>query len=75
MSDPYEIRVSHYPHPDREHGQHTNGPASLFIRRADGPWYRVSSTRNQHVVRAWIDTLGLDGVLAQHCQPIEEPTT
>ena len=74
MSDPYEIRATNYPHPERTHGQHTNGPANLFIRRAGGPWYRVSSTRLPRVVRGWINTLGLDVVLATFCHLIEEPT-
>lgn len=74
MSQPYEIRASNYPHPDREHGQHTNGPRQMFIRRVGGPWYLVIGTHQMHVVRAWINTFGLDAVLAQHCRPVEEPT-
>lgn len=75
MSDPYEIRASNYAHPDREHGQHTNGPASLFLRRVGGPWHIVIGARSQHVVRAWINTFGLDAVLARHCLQIKEPNT
>ena len=74
MTNDYDLRTSQYDHPDRPPGQHTNGPASLFIRRADGPWHIVIGARSQHVVRAWINTFGLDAVLAQHCRPVEEPT-
>lgn len=77
MSDPYEIeiRASHYPHPERKHGQHTNGPASLFIRRVGGPWRVVIGTHQIYVVRAWIREIGLDAVLARHCLQIKEPNT
>jgi hypothetical protein len=69
-----EIRASNHPHPDRKHGQHVNGPRQMFIRCADGSWHVVLGTHQMHVVRAWIREIGLDAVLAQHCQPIEEPT-
>ena len=74
MSDLYEIRASNYPHPDREHGQHTNGPASLFIRRPDGPWYRVR-LHAAHKVRLMIATHGFDHFVATHCDVLPlEPT-
>lgn len=74
MSDTYELRTSQYDHPDAKSGQHTNGPAKLFVRRPDGPWYRVRVQTNAHAVRRMIATYGFDHFVAAHCDPLpQEP--
>lgn len=46
-----EIVATNFRHPTITSGQHTNGPASIWIRRADvGEWIRTNG-RNMHAVR------------------------
>ena len=74
MSDTYDLRTSQYDHPDRPPGQHTNGPAKLFVRRPDAPWYRVRIQTNAHAVRRMIATYGFDHFAATHCDLVaQEP--
>ena len=69
MSDTYEIRRSQYSHPEQRGGQHANGPASLFVRRPDGPWYRVR-LHAAYKVDVMIATYGFDHFAATHCDPV-----
>lgn len=65
----YEMRASNYPHPDQKSGQHTNGPATIFIREDDSsPWYAVVGTRSQHIVRRMIGDIGFGKFVSQHCE-------
>ena len=74
MTDTYELRTSQYDHPDAPRGQHTNGPAMLFVRRPDGPWYRVRIQTNAHAVRRMIAAYGFDHFAATHCDVLpQEP--
>lgn len=53
-----EIAATNHASPDITTGQHTNGPAMLFIRRADGgPWVRTGLTK-MHLLRAIWETCG-----------------
>lgn len=73
MKADYELRTSQYDHPDRPPGQHTNGPSKIFVRRPDGPWYRVRY-HAQHKVRLMIATYGFDHFAATHCTLVaQEP--
>ena len=67
MTDTYELRTSQYDHPERQPGQHTNGPAKLFIRRPGGPWYRVRYQTPEYKVSALIATYGWDYFTLSHC--------
>ena len=35
-----EVAITQYPNPSITTGQHTNGPASIWIRKIDGEWMR-----------------------------------
>jgi hypothetical protein len=74
VTDTYDIRTSQYDHPESERGQHTNGPAKLYVRRPDGPWYRVRY-QAPHKVRFLIAMHGFDNFVATHCTllPQEAP--
>ena len=76
MAYEYEMRTSQYRHPDAKPGQHTNGPASLFVRRLGGPWYRVRRLFNSVQARLVIEWHGFDYFTAAHCDlaPREEST-
>ena len=75
MSDTYDLRTSQYDHPDAKSGQHTNGPANLFVRRPNGRWYRVRIKTHAHAVRRMIAAYGFDHFAATHCDllPQEPP--
>jgi hypothetical protein len=38
-----EYIATNYRHPDIKTGQHTNGPARIWIRVDSGPWYPTGS--------------------------------
>ena len=69
MNATYDLWMSQYDHPEHR-GQHTNGPAKLFVRRPGGPWYRVRITTHAHAVRRMIATYGFDHFAATHCDPL-----
>ena len=74
MTNDYELRTSQYDHPDAPRGQHTNGPAKLFVRRPNGPWYRVRYDA-RHKVRLLIAMFGFDAFVSAHCDPVpSEPS-
>ena len=53
----YELIATNYPHPDITTGQHTNGPAPIWVRYRDEPWLQTD-IRHMHLVRAAIDHYG-----------------
>ena len=74
MTATYDLWMSQYDHPEHHRGQHTNGPAKLFVRRPDGPWYRVRIKTHAHAVRRMIATYGFDHFVATHCDVLpQEP--
>ncbi len=76
MTDELEMRTSQYRHPEQEHGQHTNGPVSLFIRRPGGPWYRVRRPYNAYHARRTIAEHGFYYLISNYCDLVlkEEST-
>ena len=75
MIDTYELRTSQYDHPDATRGQHTNGPAKLFVRSPGGPWYRVRIQTAACKVRLMIETYGIHHFIATYCDPVpSEPS-
>lgn len=69
MIDTYELRTSQYDHPDAKPGQHTNGPAKLFVRRPGGPWYLVR-LHAAYKVGLLIAMFGFDAFVSTHCDPL-----
>lgn len=67
-----EIRASNYNHPERETGQHTNGPAMLYVRwtRAD-PWFRVIDIISMHKVRRLIEAVGFHAFVDVYCERVD----
>lgn len=50
-----EIVATQYSHPGIASGQHTNGPASIWIRLAESDEWHRSQERSMHKTReAWI---------------------
>lgn len=45
----YEVYCTNYPHPDINHGQHTNGPARVWVK-VSGEWIDTESHK-LHCVR------------------------
>lgn len=67
----YELRQTQYHHPEITSGQHTNGPANIFVRRdKESPWYRVDNTRALSQVRRFIVQEGFDRFTQSHCVPV-----
>jgi hypothetical protein len=77
VSDTYDLRTSQYDHPEANRGQHTNGPSKIFVRRPDGPWYRVRYAvwaNAKHKVRLLIAMHGFDDFVLDCCDPLpQEP--
>jgi hypothetical protein len=69
VSDTYDIRTSQYDHPEAKRGQHANGPSKIFVRRPDGPWYRVRY-QAQHKVRLMIAMFGFNNFVSDCCDPL-----
>lgn len=55
----WEIKASQYLDPDNETGQHTNGPANIFVRGNGYPWL-LTGERAMHRVRYQVETYGSD---------------
>ena len=56
----YEIKRTQYDDPDQQSGQHTNGPANIFVREDDAsPWYLVERIHSERKVRDLIEQLGI----------------
>jgi hypothetical protein len=56
-----EIMVTQFAHPSITSGQHTNGPASIWIRMPDRgiDWIRSQEGSLHKTVKAWVD-IGID---------------
>lgn len=69
----YEIKTSQYDHPEKTSGQHTNGPANIFVRGGsqDSPWWVVVEKMSLHKVRTLIEELGLVKFKAIYCEPVD----
>ena len=75
MTEPtpeYEMRTSRYSHPDAEFGQHTNGPANLFVRRPGGRWYRARRPYNAYHARRTIAEHGFYYFTANYCDLVSK---
>ena len=74
MTGTYDLRTSHYDHPEAKRGQQLNGHSNIFVRRPDGPWYRVRYDA-RHKVRLLIAMRGFNDFVATHCDLVpSEPT-
>lgn len=51
----YEICVTQFTHPDIKSGQHTNGPATIWLRRTEHDSWVCTNTHALHKVRQAID--------------------
>jgi len=60
----FELTATNYNHPDIPTGQHVNGPAQVWIRYQDSPWYNTGETQ-MHKVKAAIDLVGV-GLLEKY---------
>jgi hypothetical protein len=58
----YKIMRTNYPHPTVTSGQHTNGPAMVWVE-VDGVWYRTGSTR-EHKIVAELEANGPSRIIA-----------
>lgn len=66
--DAFEFKCSQYNDPDQKSGQHTNGPANIFVREDDScPWYLVDRGIALHKVRSMIKELGLHKFQTRFC--------
>jgi len=54
----YEITSTNYRHPDDTGGQHTNGPATVWVKY-QSVWLNTGS-KSQHSVREQCEVLGAD---------------
>lgn len=51
-----EIVATQFAHPSITSGLHTNGPASIWIRLADGGDWVLSPERSMHsTIKAWVE--------------------
>lgn len=53
--DDIQVCQTNYPHPSITSGQHTNGPASIWVRREGEEWQRTGETHMHKVLQKWID--------------------
>jgi hypothetical protein len=58
----YEICATNYSHPDITIGQHTNGPARVWVK-VDGIWIDTGSTKLHKVLRE-LERNGPDRIIA-----------
>jgi hypothetical protein len=73
----YEMRITQYNHPDITSGQHTNGPANVFVRKAGESgdsdelqdWYLVDRSRVRMVIKvhSLIAELGIERFIEDYC--------
>jgi hypothetical protein len=64
----YEIRQSQFNDPEVKSGQHTNGPANIFVREDDTcPWHVVANVMSMYKVRKLIAEIGLLNFQRRHC--------
>jgi hypothetical protein len=56
-----QITATNYSHPTITTGQHTNGPAIVWIQ-VDGEWYDTEC-QYRHKVRAWLEAHGPERIM------------
>jgi len=54
----YELCATNFSHPDITTGQHTNGPATIWVRYAGEQWLNTGE-KSMHKVRKAIDDFGV----------------
>lgn len=66
----YQLKQSRFNDPEQTSGQHTNGPANIFVREDEGsPWYVVTmATKSVHVVRSVIEQVGFGKFVEKYCE-------
>ena len=70
---PMEIRQSQFNDPEVKSGQHTNGPANIFVREDDTcPWYVVTEPMGLAKAKRAIEQIGLDQFQKQYCARIAD---
>lgn len=62
-----EIRKSQYNHPEQNSGQHTNGPPMRYVRRNQGPWYRVDKDISPQALVMAVEMLPWDRFTKDFC--------
>lgn len=55
----YEMVATQFSHPSIIEGQHTNGPASIWVRQIGGEWHATGMC-HAHKVRALLVVFGLE---------------
>jgi hypothetical protein len=72
-----EVCQTQYNHPSITSGQHTNGPASIWVRVPGGEWVLVPrcSFRSLHEIREWCWGLGAEFVdlCRAETPPVDNP--
>jgi hypothetical protein len=53
----YEVTSTNFSHPDVTEGQHTNGPATVWVRHRGEKWLCTHFTQ-AHVVQRMLDAYG-----------------
>lgn len=53
----WEIAATNHPNPDITTGQHTNGPATIFVKGNGYPWLSTGENK-MHLVRQWVEVYG-----------------
>lgn len=67
-----EMKTSQYDHPDIMSGQHTNGPANLFLREDEGSkWYVARQIRSKHKAKKLIEEHGWLKFVNLYCDGVE----
>jgi len=67
----YEIRVTQFSDPDQKSGQHTNGPANIFVREDDASaWFFVEGNLSVRKVRELIKAEGFRNFTLRHCAQV-----
>lgn len=68
----YQLKQTQFAHPDQKSGQHTNGPANIFVREDDtSPWYFVQGLKSAYKVRKLIAEIGLPDFQRRHCSQVD----
>lgn len=67
----YQLKQTRYSDPEQTSGQHTNGPANIFVREDEGsPWYIVTETKSVHRVRLLVQHLGFGKFVEKYCEKV-----
>lgn len=73
MNNQHEIIWSIYNHPNQTSGQHTNGPANVFIRENDSsPWYIVTEIKGWYKIAKVVKEIGVSEFQKQYCIQVKD---